>query len=416
MSALSQIIKKALKLIPQMGEITATHTFKKGQDLTPFISKRSHQLITSKTKDILLDDASKKRFLDNIQDYYSNERKRLTNKVSELQDELNNAPNDIAADYLQRSLRVTSGELSDLNSKVKALDVDNFVKNKYDDIINSTLDEVPIEYDRRIASKYTNPITQGEQWGGVYEGGRNPKITLAKRAKGLGNRNLPIGVHEQTHAVGDAATTSINREIKNKVGWQVLQSTEDAFAGAGSAISLRDNPIYGSWSHLIPKHRQGSPSGKIMKYFDDMLGTDYSKGGKNAELGLQNLYYDMHDAIRARAKGQSGLNPVDSAFYDAMKNMRKELDLQDISWSRILKVMRGDMYLTEPGEITARINMFRSLPKHMQNLDNPNTMKLSFMKELSQVFPDKKVLKSVMDKAFSFAVPLGVSGAAVSMS
>ena len=38
------------------------------------------------------------------------------------------------------------------------------------------------------------------------------------------------------------------------------------------------------------------------------------------------------------------------------------------------------------------------------------------MKELSQVFPDKKVLKSVMDKAFSFAVPLGVSGAAVSMS
>ena len=115
MSALSQIIKKALKLIPQMGEITATHTFKKGQDLTPFISKRSHQLITSKTKDILLDDASKKRFLDNIQDYYSNERKRLTNKVSELQDELNNAPNDIAADYLQRSLRVTSGELSDLN-------------------------------------------------------------------------------------------------------------------------------------------------------------------------------------------------------------------------------------------------------------------------------------------------------------
>ena len=99
-----------------------------------------------------------------------------------------------------------------------------------------------------------------------------------------------------------------------------------------------------------------------------------------------------------------------------MKNMRKELDLQDISWSRILKVMRGDMYLTEPGEITARINMFRSLPKHMQNLDNPNTMKLSFMKELLQVFPDKKVLKSVMDKAFSFAVPLGVSGAAVSMS
>jgi len=277
MGSLSQIIKKALKLIPQMGEITATHTFKKGQELTPFISKRSHQLITSKTKDILLDDASKKRFLDNIQDYYSNERKRLTNKVSELTDELNNAPDGIAADYIQRSLRVTSGELSDLNAKVKALDVDNFVENKYDDIINSTLDEVPIEYDRRITSKYTNPITPGEEWGGVYEGGRNRKITLAKRAKGLGNKNLPIGVHEQTHAVGDAATTSINREIKNKVGWQVLQSSEDAFAGAGSPISLRDNPIYGSWSHLIPKYRQGSPSGKIMKYFDDIFDDLYLK-------------------------------------------------------------------------------------------------------------------------------------------